>query len=141
MQGLTKSNDFINRDEGLHCDFAVLLYTKYVVNKLSDSQMHALVGEAVVIEESFITESIPCSLLGMNSDMMINYIHHVANRLLTQLGYSKLYKDATQPFSFMDRICFDSKDNFFEGRVTSYQMTVEKTDEDQMDTLNFDADF
>jgi len=141
LGGLTKSNDFISRDENLHQDFAVLLYSKYIQNKLSDKVLHQIVDEAVQIEKSFITESIPCSLLGMNALLMTEYIHFVANRLVKQLGHTELYPDARQPFAFMDRICFDSKDNFFEGRVTSYQLMVEKTEGDDADNLDFDADF
>ena len=141
LQGLTKSNDFISRDENLHQEFAVLLYSKYIKNKLSDEIIHQIVSEAIEIEKTFIIDSIPCSLLGMNALLMTEYIHYVANRLVKQLGHTELYPDARQPFAFMDRICFDSKDNFFEGRVTSYQLMVEKEKGDEMDDLDFDADF
>ena len=141
LPGLTKSNDFIARDEGIHCDMAVLLYSKYIQNKLSDETIHSIVREALEIEKEFIIDSIPCKLIGMNADLMIQYIEFVANRLVLQLGHKPLFAKPTQPFSFMDRICFDSKDNFFDGRVTSYQMSVEKTTEDEIDCLSFSANF
>jgi ribonucleoside-diphosphate reductase beta chain len=140
LQGLTKSNDLISRDESLHCDFAITLYNNYIQNKLPETTVHSLFQEAVEIEEMFITDSLPCSLLGMNSDLMKEYIRYVGDRLLKQINYKPIW-NAKQPFSFMDRICFDSKDNFFEGRVTSYQMAIEKTDKDNSDTLAFDEDF
>lgn len=140
LQGLTKSNDFVARDESLHCDFAVLLYTQYIQNKLSDKVIHEIFQEAITIEKEFIIDSIPCSLIGMNAKSMSTYIEFVADRLLIQLGHPKLY-NSKNPFSFMDRICLETKDNFFEGRVTSYQMSVEKTEGDEIDTLNFDEDF
>jgi ribonucleotide reductase beta subunit family protein with ferritin-like domain len=124
LPGLCKSNDFIARDEGMHTDFACLLYTKYITNKLSDDEIHDIISEAVEIETEFITESLPCNLLGMNSDMMKQYIRYVANRLVLQLNHTELYTDCTQPFGFMDRICLDGKTNFFEARVTEYQMEV-----------------
>lgn len=142
LPGLTKSNDFISRDEGIHCDMAILLYNKYIKNKLTDDMVHKIVKEALVIEKEFITDSIPCKMIGMNADLMSQYIDFVANRLVIQLGHKPLFSKApTQPFSFMDRICFDSKDNFFEGRVTSYQMSVEKSVDDEIDNVSFDANF
>jgi len=124
MPGLCKSNDFIARDEGLHTDFACMLYNKYIENKLSDETISDIFKEAVEIEIEFITESIPCSLLGMNSELMIQYIKYVANRLILQLNHKPLYTNIKQPFSFMDRICLDGKTNFFEARVTEYQKDV-----------------
>ena len=140
LPGLCRSNAFIARDEGLHCDFAVLLYTKYVQNKLSQTDIHQIFREAVEIEKSFIIDSLPCSLLGMNAELMAEYIEFVADRLLAQLGYEKIW-NARQPFSFMDRICLENKGNFFEGRITEYQMTVESTEKDELSTLAFDEDF
>lgn len=140
MSGLCKSNDFIARDEGLHCDMAVLLYTKYIVGKLSAETVYNIVREAVDIETTFITESLPCALLGMNATLMTQYIKFVANRLLNQLGYPVLYPNISQPFSFMDRICFSSKGNFFEERITDYQKTVERSTY-TLDTINFECDF
>lgn len=140
LPGLTKSNDFIARDEGLHCDMAILLYTKYC-SHLTDEIVHCIVRQAIEIEKEFIVDSIPCRLIGMNSDLMAQYIQFVANRLVMQLGHAPLFESIQNPFGFMDRINFDSKDNFFEGRVTSYQMSVEKTNGDEISELAFDADF
>jgi ribonucleoside-diphosphate reductase beta chain len=119
MPGLTFSNELISRDEALHTEFAVLLYTTHVQNRLSEETIHDMVREAVNIENEFIIDAIPCRLLGMNSDLMTTYIQFVADRLLTQLGYEKLYH-ANNPFSFMDRICLDTKTNFFENRESNY---------------------
>jgi ribonucleoside-diphosphate reductase subunit M2 len=140
LPGLTKSNDFIARDEGLHCDMAVLLYTKYC-SPLTDEIVHCIVREAIEIEREFIVDSIPCRMIGMNSDLMVQYIQFVANRLVMQLGHAPLFESIQNPFGFMDRINFDSKDNFFEGRVTSYQMSVEKSSGDEISELAFDANF
>lgn len=140
MPGLCRSNSFIARDEGLHTDFAVLLYTKYVQNKLSQETIHQIFKEAVEIEKSFIIDSLPCSLLGMNSDMMSEYIEFVADRLIVQLGYDKIW-NAKQPFGFMERICLDTKGNFFEGRITDYQITVESSERDELGSLAFNEDF
>lgn len=141
LPGLTKSNDFIARDEGLHCDMAILLYKKYIKNKLSDEIVHNIVREALKIEKEFIIDSIPCKMIGMNADLMGQYINFVANRLVLQLGHSAIYPSIQNPFGFMDRINFDSKDNFFDGRVTSYQMSVEKNADDELGQLSFDASF
>jgi len=120
LPGLTKSNDFIARDEGMHTDFACHLYRVYVVNKLSKEEFTKLITEAVDIEVEFITTSLPCRLVGMNSTMMIEYIKFVANRIAKQLGHEEVYPGAKQPFTFMDRILLKSKTNFFEGAVTEY---------------------
>ncbi len=141
LPGLCQSNDLIARDEGLHVDFAVLLYSKYIHNKLSTEDAHRMLKEAVEVEESFIIESIPCKLLGMNSDMMREYIHFVANRLGKQLGYPDVFPNAKQPFSFMDRICFSSKGNFFEKESTQYRLRVETGEGETNDDLDFDASF
>jgi len=138
LPGLTASNEFISRDEGLHTDFACLLYSK-IENRLSKTKAHKLIREAVRIEKEFITEAIPCSMIGMNSKMMGQYIEFVADRLLVQMGYPKFYETAN-PFSFMERISLEGKDNFFEKRVTSYALAgVGKTAE-QM-SFRTDADF
>ena len=118
MPGLTLSNEFISRDEGLHTDFAVMLY-KYIVNKLPEETVHQLFKEAVDVEEEFINDAIPCRMIGMNSEYMTQYIHFVADRLLQQLGYNKLY-NAQNPFDFMENISTEEKANFFEGRVSRY---------------------
>lgn len=118
MPGLTTSNEFIARDEGLHTDFACLLYS-HIVERLSEDTVHGIIKDAVMIEQDFICESLPCRLLGMNSDLMGAYIEFVADRLCIQLGYSKIYK-TSNPFSFMERISLEGKDNFFEKRSASY---------------------
>ena len=120
MSGLTFSNELISRDEGMHTDFAVLLYSK-IVNKIPKEVVYNIIEEAVNIENEFITESIPCKMIGMNSDMMTEYIKFVADRLLNQLGYDKLY-NAKNPFDFMEMISLRPKSNFFEIRVGEYQM-------------------
>ena len=119
MPGLTFSNELISRDEGLHTDFAVLLYKKYLVNKLSQEKVWELFDEAVKIEEEFINDAIPCRLIGMNSELMSQYIRYVTDRLLVQLGYERKY-NVSNPFEFMERISLEVKQNFFEGRVSSY---------------------
>lgn len=118
MPGLTLSNEFISRDEGLHTDFAVLLY-KHIVNKIPEETVHQLFKEAVDIEEEFINEAIPCRMIGMNAEAMTQYIHFVCDRLLVQLGYNKLF-NAVNPFNFMENISTEEKTNFFEGRVSRY---------------------
>lgn len=137
MPGLTVSNEFIARDEGLHTDFACLLYSK-VVNRLSKQQAHKIIREAVKIEKYFITKALPCELIGMNAKMMAQYIEFVADRLLLQLGYPKAYH-AANPFSFMERISLENKDNFFEKRVSTYaKATVGKKTEDMKFKMNED---
>ena len=118
MPGLTLSNEFIARDEGIHTDFACLMYSK-LVNRLPKAKAHKIIREAVKIEKHFITKALPCQLIGMNADLMKNYIEFVADRLSLQLGYSKIY-GATNPFDFMERISLENKDNFFEKRVSTY---------------------
>jgi ribonucleoside-diphosphate reductase beta chain len=119
MPGLTLSNEFIARDEGLHTDFAVALYEE-IVEKVPKTKVHKIIREAVKIEKEFITKSLPCDLIGMNSKLMSEYIEFVANRLSTQLGYGKVYADAKNPFDFMEQIGLQGKDNFFEKRVSTY---------------------
>jgi ribonucleoside-diphosphate reductase beta chain len=118
MPGLTTSNEFIARDEGMHTDFACLLYGK-VIHKLTKAKVNKIIKEAVKIEKNFITKALPCELIGMNADLMSQYIEFVADRLLCQLGYAKLF-NAANPFDFMERISLEGKDNFFEKRVTNY---------------------
>jgi ribonucleotide reductase beta subunit family protein with ferritin-like domain len=119
MPGLCASNELIARDEGSHMNFAVLLYSK-LKNKLSENTIHNMMKDAVQIEIKFICESLPCSLLGMNSDLMTEYIKYVADRLLVDLGYFKIW-NSTNPFDFMESISLEGKKNFFEGRPTQYQ--------------------
>lgn len=120
MPGLCLSNEFISRDEALHTEFAILLYSM-LKNKLSKETIYQIIEEAVLIEDEFINESIPCRLLGMNSDLMSNYIRYVADRLVVQLGYEKIY-NVSNPFHFMDRINLEHKANFFEDRNSQYSL-------------------
>jgi len=117
-KALAKSNELIARDESLHVDFSVLLYS-YIINRLSEEEVHSLFREAIDIEIRFINDSLKCNLLGMNKEKMIQYIQFVSDRLLNQLEYSKLYYTKC-PFSFMDTISLEGKTNFFEQRVTEY---------------------
>lgn len=136
LPGLTFSNELISRDEALHTEFAVLLYSK-LNKKINKNRIHEIVSEAVEIEKNFITDALPCRLIGMNSSMMSQYIEFVADRLLVQLGYEKIYK-ATNPFSFMELISVESKTNFFEKRVSEYALAEKET---TTDTFDFGADF
>ena len=120
MPGLTFSNELISRDEGLHCDFACLLYTKYIQNKLTQQQVHQIIREAVIIEHEFVQDALPVKLFGMNAELMAEYIEHCANRLSQALGYEKLYPEAQNPFPWMELISLDGKSNFFEKRVGEY---------------------
>ncbi len=120
MPGLTFSNELISRDEGLHCDFACLLYTKHLVNKLTKKQVREIIMDAVTIEKVFVTDAIPVKLIGMNSDLMSQYIEFVADRLLVELGNEKEYH-TSNPFDFMEMISLQGKANFFEKRVGEYQ--------------------
>ncbi|KAK9789024.1 hypothetical protein WJX73_000869 [Symbiochloris irregularis] len=119
MPGLTFSNELISRDEGLHADFACLLYS-CLRHPLSEGTVHAIVGDAVALEREFCTEALSCALVGMNADLMSRFIKFVADRLLTALGYSKLY-NVTNPFDWMEMISLQGKTNFFERRVGEYQ--------------------
>lgn len=119
MPGLTFSNELISRDEALHTEFAILLYSK-MNKKVTKSRVIEIIKEAVEIEQEFICDALPCRLIGMNSKLMSQYIEFVADRLLVQLGYDKLY-NATNPFDFMELISLRPKSNFFEVRVGEYQ--------------------
>jgi len=119
MPGLTFSNELISRDEGLHCEFACLLYSM-LNNKLSEEQVTNIIADAVAIEKEFITEALPLDLIGMNARLMQQYIEFVADRWLTELGYSKMF-NTTNPFDFMEMISLQGKTNFFEKRVGDYQ--------------------
>ena len=138
MPGLTLSNEFIARDEGLHTDFACALYDE-IERKLPKAKVHKIIREAVKIEKEFITKSLPCDLIGMNSKLMSQYIEFVADRLSTQLGYGKIYS-ATNPFDFMERISLEGKDNFFEKRVSTYAKAGVGKKQDEM-TFAMDAEF
>ena len=120
MPGLTFSNELISRDEGMHMEFAVMLYNDHLVNKLTKDEVQEIITVAVDIEKEFILESLPVKLIGMNADLMSQYIEFVADRLLTELGNPKVY-NATNPFDFMDMINLQGKSNFFEKRVGEYQ--------------------
>jgi ribonucleoside-diphosphate reductase beta chain len=119
MPGLTFSNELISRDEGLHCEFACLLYSM-LQNKLSEKEVQTIITDAVTIEKEFITEALPVGLIGMNAVLMQQYIEFVADRWLSELGYAKIY-NATNPFDFMEMISLQGKTNFFEKRVGDYQ--------------------
>ena len=120
VKSLGKSNELIARDEGMHTDFAVLLYSK-LIHKLDKDIIYDIINEAVSIEKEFICDSLKCKLIGMNSDLMSQYIEFVADRLLTQLGYEKYY-NSENPFGFMNAMNLDGKTNFFEQRVTEYKI-------------------
>lgn len=140
MPGLCASNVLISRDEGLHAEFAVLLYS-FLANKLEETVVHQLIQDATNIEIEFITESIPCSMLGMNNILMSDYIKFVADRLLSQLGYSKLY-NAANPFHFMERISLENKTNFFEDRALEYRKAFSSmTNNAEVFNFSTDADF
>ena len=136
MPGLISSNELIARDEGMHTQHAILLYS-FLENKLPESDVHAMFFEAVEIEKKFICDSLPCSLLGMNSDSMTEYIKYVADRLIMDLGYQKFW-DAKNPFDFMESISVEGKTNFFEARVNQYQKSsiLNKTKNDIFTNLN-----
>jgi ribonucleoside-diphosphate reductase beta chain len=122
--GLTVANDLISRDEALHKEFGVFLYVNYLQNKLPQAKIHEIVGEAVDIEKEFITESIPCTLLGMNADHMSEYIEFMANRTLVELGYDELYQGAQCRFPIVGNRACDNVGNFFEKRISEYSKTV-----------------
>jgi len=136
MPGLTFSNELISRDEALHTEFAVLLYSK-LQKKLSKKRIHEIISEAVEIEKEFITEAIPCRMIGMNSKLMKQYIEFVADRLCLQLGYDKIY-NSTNPFDFMELISVETKVNFFERTNSEYALANKTVDKNCFD---FSCDF
>jgi ribonucleoside-diphosphate reductase subunit M2 len=136
MPGLTFSNELISRDEALHCEFAILLYSK-LLKKIDKSRIHEIIKEAVEIESEFICDALPCKLIGMNAELMTQYIQFVADRLCVQLGYKKIY-NVTNPFQFMELISLESKTNFFEKRNDSYAL-ANKTSLDV--SFDFSEDF
>ena len=136
MPGLTLSNEFISRDEALHTEFAILLYSK-LQTKLTKTRIYEIIQEAVAIEKEFITEAIPCRMIGMNSKLMIQYIEYVADRLVLQLGYDKIYH-SQNPFDFMELISMESKVNFFERTNSEYALANKTVDDD---VFEFKADF
>ena len=136
--GLTFSNELISRDEGLHTDFACLMYS-HLKNKLTEERVLKIVCEAVEIEIEFLTEALPCALIGMNCDLMAQYIKYVADRLLVELKCEKYYK-VENPFDFMDQISLEGKTNFFEKRVGEYQKAG-VMDNSAGRTFSMDEDF
>jgi ribonucleoside-diphosphate reductase beta chain len=136
MPGLSFSNELISRDEGLHCDFACLLYTKHLTNKLPNAQVQQIIADAVAIEKEFVTDALPVNLIGMNAELMSQYIEFVADRLLVELGCNKIYH-ATNPFDFMEMISLQGKTNFFEKRVGEYQKAGVIQKEEEKDKAKF----
>ena len=142
MPGLTFSNELISRDEGLHCEFACLLY-KMLQTRLTKDQVYTIIGDAVKIEKEFVSDALPVSLIGMNAKLMSQYIEFVADRWLTELGYPKMF-NATNPFDFMELISLQGKTNFFEKRVGDYQKSgvMDSVNNKALATeLKFDEDF
>jgi ribonucleoside-diphosphate reductase beta chain len=139
MPGLSFSNELISRDEGLHCDFACLLYTDHIKNKISQERIYEIILNAVEIEKEFVTVALPVSLIGMNAELMCQYIEFVADRLLVALGCKKHY-NATNPFDFMEMISLQGKTNFFEKRVAEYQKSGVMSDKESM-SFSMDEDF
>ena len=140
MPGLSFSNELISRDEGLHCDFACLLYNNHLINKLPKSTVTKIITDAVDIEKEFVTDSLPVSLIGMNASLMQQYIEFVADRLLGELGCDKVY-NSSNPFDFMEMISLQGKTNFFEKRVAEYQKAGVANNDKDAHTFNLDADF
>lgn len=136
LPGLSFANQLISRDEGLHTQFACLLYSK-LNNKLDETVIHQMFKEAVDIEMHFITESIPCAMIGMNSELMKEYIKFVADYTIMMLGYNPLY-NSQNPFAFMEFASLEGKTNFFEKRVSEYSKAVVTTDDFKVD---IDGDF
>jgi ribonucleoside-diphosphate reductase beta chain len=139
MPGLTFSNELISRDEGMHCEFACLLYGM-LQGKLSQEQVFSIIGDAVTIEKEFITDALPVDLIGMNAKLMQQYIEFVADRWLVELGYPKMF-NATNPFDFMELISLQGKTNFFEKRVGDYQKAGVLGGNKESQTFSLDEDF
>ncbi len=139
MPGLSFSNELISRDEGMHCDFACLLYNDHVVNKLSEETVRKIITDAVEIEKEFVSDALPVNLIGMNAELMCQYIEFVADRLLSALHVPKVY-NAENPFPWMDLISLQGKTNFFEKRVGDYQKSGVMADRDKQ-VFTLDEDF
>ena len=120
MPGLTFSNELISRDEGVHCDFAVHLHNHHLINKVPKERITEIIVDALNIERQFITESLPVSLIGMNSNLLKQYLEFVVDGLLVKLGCKKQF-NVEQPFKFMEQIAVETKGNFFESRTVEYQ--------------------
>ena len=131
MPGLTFSNELISRDEALHTTFAVLLYSK-LQKKASKAKIYEIIKEAVEIEKEFIVDALPCRMIGMNSTLMKQYIEFVADRLVVQLGYDKIY-DASNPFDFMELISLEGKSNMFERKISEYALADKTISSDIFD--------
>lgn len=140
MPGLSFSNELISRDEGVHCDFAVHLHNKHLVNKVSSKRIKEILLDALNIEREFITESLPISLIGMNSKLMTQYLEFVTDRLLVELNCEKEY-NVTNPFDFMDMISLQGKTNFFEKRVSEYQKAGVLNNDTKSSDFSIDEDF
>jgi ribonucleoside-diphosphate reductase beta chain len=138
LPGLTFSNELISRDEGMHADFAVHLHNNHIVNRVSPERIREILIDALNIEREFITESLPASLIGMNSKLMTQYLEFVTDRLLLEFGCDKEF-DATNPFDFMEMISLEGKTNFFEKRVSEYQKAGVKSG--GTGSISFDSDF
>jgi len=139
MPGLTFSNELISRDEGMHCDFACLLYNNHIQNKLPKETIHKIITDAVEIEKEFVSDAIPVKLIGMNAELMCQYIEFCADRLLETLGNEKVY-NSENPFPWMDMISLQGKTNFFEKRVGDYQKAGVTADRDKQ-VFSLDEDF
>ena len=140
MPGLTFSNELISRDEGVHCDFAVHLHNHHLVNKVPTKRIREIIVDALNIEREFITESLPVSLIGMNSGLMTQYLEFVTDRLLVELGCEREY-NTSNPFDFMDMISLQGKTNFFEKKVAEYQKSGVMNTDSEAQKITFDADF
>lgn len=139
MPGLTFSNELISRDEGMHCDFACLLYNDHIVQKLPKETIQSIIMDAVEIEKEFVTDAIPVNLIGMNAELMCQYIEFVADRLLASLGNPKVYH-VENPFPWMDMISLQGKTNFFEKRVGDYQKAGVMAEKEKQ-VFSLDEDF
>jgi ribonucleoside-diphosphate reductase beta chain len=139
MPGLTFSNELISRDEGMHCDFACMIYNNHIVHKLAPGVVTGIIKDAVAIEKEFVSDSLPVNLIGMNADMMCQYIEFVADRLLSELGQEKVW-NVENPFPWMDMINLQGKTNFFEKRVGEYQKAGVTADQSKQ-TFSLDEDF
>ena len=139
MPGLSFSNELISRDEGMHCDFACLLYNDHIEQKLSSETVEKMIKDAVDIEKEFVSDALPVNLIGMNADMMCQYIEFVADRLLASLGNNKIY-NTENPFPWMELISLQGKTNFFEKRVGDYQKSGVMADRDKQ-VFTLDEDF
>ncbi len=139
MPGLTFSNELISRDEGMHCDFACLLYNDHIQHKLAPGMVTKIIKDAVEIEKEFVSDSLPVNLIGMNADMMCQYIEFVADRLLVELGQEKVWK-VENPFPWMDMINLQGKTNFFEKRVGEYQKAGVTSDREKQ-SFSLDEEF